>query len=124
MYLNITIIKLMSLIKDIKIFNKRLIKFDIIRGICENNTFNLLNIKEKINIELFYNLPHDLRYDNYAAWSIHMMKENRNIPYHMRSNHKFPKIYNLEYTNENIKINKKKYIIENMKNGNILFKKN
>ena len=105
----------MSLIKDIKIFDERLIKFDIkpvmytfeiIGGTCENNTFNCSNIKDKINIELFYNLPHDLRYNilkhilvndnNYAAWSIHMMEEDRNIPYHMRFNYKFPKIYNLE----------------------------
>jgi hypothetical protein len=62
----------MYIIKDIKIFDERLIKFDIkpvmytfeiIGGTCENNIFNLSNIKDKINIELFYNLPHDLRYN-------------------------------------------------------------
>jgi len=107
----------MSTVINKNYFDNILVKYDVIPiekifesigGLYINNKFDCSKIPDKINIEMFYNLPSELRYkilkhilgsdENCCAWSIHMKDEERNTPQHLRSNHKFPKIYELECT--------------------------
>lgn len=118
---------------DINFFDKNLSKYEIksikqvfedIGGICEKDNFNCTNIKDGILIQKFYNLPNEFRMEilkyilknesNYCSWSIYMMEEMKNVPFHMRSNHQFPKIYNLEKANDNndIEVKVKKLMFE------------
>lgn len=103
---------------DINFFDKNHGKYDVesikrvfedIGGICEKDNFDCSNIKDKIHIQKFYNLPNEFRMEifkhvfknksDYCSWHIYMMEEIKNVPIYIRSNYQFPKIYNLEYTN-------------------------
>ncbi len=108
-----------KLIIDTKFFDKELSKqeikplkttFENIGGICNQDNFDCTNIKEELDIKLFYNLPNELRAkilkhifktdSNCCAWSLHMMEENENIPVCKRSYRMFPRTYKLVYTME------------------------